>query len=280
MRSRFAVKLVFFVSIGSVLLHVSGFPAGAQRRDVLGAHANFGRGCPACHLSHSPSIRNGDGSVFDTGMLWGKDVAATYKATGGNFLLARPTDSEEKRGLLLCLSCHAGDYAPAAMMRNRIYEPVAYGLEDGNEVPTFTEQPNEPTAIKLSHHPVGVDVRIGCGGAQAWDCFRKNGVLNQGSGFTRFTAHYGYFLEGKNHEDSSLVCTTCHNPHSMNLTHVTTETASEVYPPGVYATKYFLRAPYSEGPPSRRSNISAQFCRQCHAELSNEMNGSTAGTVL
>jgi len=28
------------------------------------------------------------------------------------------------------------------------------------------------------------------------------------------------------------------------------------------------------------SNQTAQFCRQCHADKSNEMNGSTASTVF
>jgi hypothetical protein len=51
-------------------------------------------------------------------------------------------------------------------------------------------------------------------------------------------------------------------------------------PPGTYATTFFLRAPYNPNDTNPMSNQTAQFCRQCHADKSNEMNGSTAGTVF
>ena len=51
-------------------------------------------------------------------------------------------------------------------------------------------------------------------------------------------------------------------------------------PPGTYATTFFLRAPYNPNDTNPMSNQTAQFCRQCHADKSNEMNGSTAGRVL
>jgi hypothetical protein len=50
--------------------------------------------------------------------------------------------------------------------------------------------------------------------------------------------------------------------------------------PGNYATTFFLRGPYNVSDTNPNSNQGAQFCRQCHSELSNEMNGSTAGTVF
>jgi len=54
----------------------------------------------------------------------------------------------------------------------------------------------------------------------------------------------------------------------------------EGLPPGNYATMFFLRAPYNPGSTNAMSNQTAQFCRQCHGDKSNEMNGSTAGTVF
>jgi hypothetical protein len=76
-----------------------------------------------------------------------------------------------------------------------------------------------------------------------------------------------------------VVCTTCHNPHLMNVVTVTSTSMSGL-PAGTYATMLFLRAPYNPASGTVDSNQTAQFCRQCHAAESNEMNGSTAGTTL
>ena len=76
-----------------------------------------------------------------------------------------------------------------------------------------------------------------------------------------------------------VVCTTCHEPHVMNVVTVTKNSTSGL-PAGNYATMFFLRAPYNPNDTNPLSNQNSQFCRQCHADKSNEMNGSTAGTVL
>jgi hypothetical protein len=51
-------------------------------------------------------------------------------------------------------------------------------------------------------------------------------------------------------------------------------------PAANYATMPFLRGPCNPSDPNPASNQTAQFCRQCHADKSNEMNGSSAGTVF
>ena len=56
--------------------------------------------------------------------------------------------------------------------------------------------------------------------------------------------------------------------------------ATSGLPAGSYATMFFLRAPYNPNDTNPLSNQTAQFCRQCHADKSNEMNGSTARTVF
>ena len=275
-----------FVRYSSIALAISiGFLpyTNADRRDVLGAHLNYGRGCPACHVSHTGTFRNCDGSVSSATMLWGEDVSSTYTSNGGDYLYAGvPAESPEKRGILVCLTCHTGNYAPAAMLKNSTYETLPYLVEDLGSIPTFTDKPFDESGKLLSEHPSGIDVHIRCGVALAWDCVERDGTLTMaGARSSRFAANYGFFLKQHSYAHQSvLVCTTCHNPHSMSLTDVEVQSESQVYPPGIYATKYFLRAPYAEGPPSRTSNQSAQFCRQCHADLSNEFNGSTAGTIL
>src|SRR5690349_328430 len=50
--------------------------------DVLGAHLNYGRGCPACHAPHSGAYGNGIQKGFDSTAgsiaLWGEDVGSLY----------------------------------------------------------------------------------------------------------------------------------------------------------------------------------------------------------
>ena len=103
----------------------------------------------------------------------------------------------------------------------------------------------------------------------------------QGVLSSRFAASYGYFVKPVHSGDPSfLFCSSCHNPHSMTWTAVTAETASNLYPPGTYPTKHFLRAPeYDVEVRPAMDNRRAQFCRQCHADKSNEMNGSRFGAL-
>jgi hypothetical protein len=65
----------------------------------------------------------------------------------------------------------------------------------------------------------------------------------------------------------------------MNVVTVSSNSTSGL-PRGNYATMFFLRAPYNPNDSNPLSNQTSQFCRQCHADKSNEMNGSTASTVF
>jgi hypothetical protein len=65
----------------------------------------------------------------------------------------------------------------------------------------------------------------------------------------------------------------------MNVVTVNGNSTSGL-PSGSYATMFFLRGPYNPNDPNPLSNQTAQFCRQCHADKSNEMNGSVTGTVF
>jgi len=91
---------------------------------------------------------------------------------------------------------------------------------------------------------------------------------------------YGFFVKPENDGNGLVVvCTTCHNPHSRTVINVNTNAASALFPPGTYSMRYFLRAPYKPVAAEDGSNQIAQFCRQCHADKSNEMNGSPADSV-
>jgi hypothetical protein len=258
--------------------------------DALGAHLNGGRGCNACHAGHSGFAGNGankaDNSSASATAQWGQDVSGLYGKTiatgGGEYTEVLPTSmsaaTPDVAGILTCLSCHDGNYASASMMKNRIYEtlPATYGHQ--NTIPTLfgTSESNY-----LAQHPIGMNARVSCGGAMGWDCTESKGVISMtGPMSSRFVKNYGFFVApGVYNNQSVVVCTTCHEPHSMRAVNVTSNSNSGLAP-GTYPTMFFLRAPYNPNDTNPNANSTSQFCRQCHADKSNEMNGSSAGTVI
>ena len=261
--------------------------------DVLGAHLNYGRGCTACHSPHSGASGNGKARTLDASaarnpILWGEDVIGLYGRTitsgGGKFVEVLPAsmsaNTPDVAGMLTCLSCHDGNFAPAAMMKNKVYEtlPSTYGVR--SQVPTLIGTGGITAGSFISEHPIGLSARIGCGGS-GWDCAEINGAISmRGTNSSHFVSSYGFFVKpGVYNNRAVIVCTTCHDPHVMNIVKVT-QSSNSGLPPGNYATMFFLRAPYNPSNTNPMSNQTAQFCRQCHGDKSNEMNGSTAGTVF
>jgi hypothetical protein len=284
------------VSVGLMFLAVAGFAAAqitTSSSDVLGAHLNYGRGCTACHAPHSGASGNGNAQTANsnTGVqaLWGSDPGGLYGRTittgGGSYVEVLPASMEaatpDVLGVLACLSCHDGNYASNTMMKNRLYEtlPATYGTS--NPVPTLLGTSLSGAASYINQHPIGLNAKINCGGPSNWDCSQADGVIRMnGANSTRFVKNYGFFVQPGNYNNSAVVlCITCHNPHAMSTVTVAAGPNSGL-PPGNYATMFFLRAPYNPNDSNPMSNQTAQFCRQCHADKSNEMNGSTAGTVF
>src|SRR3954447_17165498 len=280
--------------VALILLGVASFAAAQIARpnnDVLGAHLNYGRGCTACHSPHSGAAGNGNGksaiSLSGTGPLWGADASGllgkTMTTGGGKFVEVLPAsmaaNTPDVSGMLTCLSCHDGNIAPKAMMKNQVYEslPSTYGR--ANSVPTLMGS-SGGTGGYLNDHPMGLSARIKCGGSN-WDCAMSNGVVRMtGARSSQFVSNYGFFVKPGSYNNSAvIVCTTCHDPHSMNAVNVSNSSNSGL-PAGTYTTMFFLRAPYNPNDMNPQSNQTAQFCRQCHADKSNEMNGSSAKTVF
>jgi len=153
--------------------------------------------------------------------------------------------------------------------------PTTYGT--ANAIPTLIGS----NGNYLSEHPVGLNAKVSCGGATAWDCSEINGaIVMKGPNSSKFVSNYGFFVQLGNYNNTAVVvCTTCHDPHVMNVVKVTSGSNSGL-PSGTYSTMFFLRAPYNPNDTNPLSNQTAQFCRQCHADKSNEVNGSTARTVF
>jgi hypothetical protein len=285
------MKKVFLVTL--MVLAVAGFAAAQITNvttDVLGAHLNYGRGCAGCHAPHSGAYGNGAAKHGDTSAgniaLWGQDVGGLYGQTittgqteHGTYSEVLPsaltTSTPDVAGVLMCLSCHDGNYAQGAMMKNKVFEtlPSTYGTY--NNIPTLLGSDNTTAGNYLNDHPVGLNAYVTCGGTYDWDCTVVNGAVQMtGPNSSQFVKNYGFFVSTKSYNNQpTVMCTTCHNQHVMNTVKVTNGTTSGL-PSGNYATMFFVRAPYNPASGTANSNQTAQFCRQCHGAEGNESNGS------
>src|ERR1022692_4037829 len=256
--------------------------------DVLGAHLNYGRGCAACHAPHSGAWGNGANKSGDTtsgtSILWGQDVGnlvgktivtgSTNGTTGYTEVL--PTmfaGTPDVNGLLTCLSCHDGNWAEGAMMKDKVYEalPSTYGTY--NNIPTLLGNDGDGAGNYLANHPVGLNATVACGGQWNWDCVETNGkIAMSGPNSSKFFTNYGFFVSLSAYNNTAVVtCTSCHNQHIMNVVAVTTKNSGQT--PGYYATMFFVNGPYNPASGVASSNQTAQFCRQCHGGEANESNG-------
>jgi len=290
--------------IATMFMAAASFAAAqiqAPTTDVLGAHLNYGRGCAGCHAPHSGAYGNGAAKTADptagSEILWGQDVASlygktvqfggTFGTTGqGSYTEVLPTTmaatTPDVNGLLTCLSCHDGNYAEGAMMKNKVYEtlPSTYGTY--NTVPTLLGNDGTTAGNYLNDHPVGLNAVMSCSGPYNWDCTisATGAVQMTGTNSSKFVTNYGFFVSpGTYNSQPVVVCTTCHNQHLMNVVSVTSTSKSGL-PAGTYATMFFLRGPYNPASGTAGSNQTAQFCRQCHGGEANESNGGTAVTTF
>jgi cytochrome c553 len=287
--------------IAIMVLTAAGFAAAqgpnfSPSTDVLGAHLNYGRGCAACHAPHSGAYGNGNAKTADptsgSSILWGEDVASLYgktlsfagvngtSATFETLPSSMVAGTPDVTGLLTCLSCHDGNYATGAMMKNQVYEtlPATYGT--ANVVPTLLGNDGTTTGNYLNDHPVGLNATMSCTGQYNWDCTisATGAVQMTGTNSAKFKANYGFFVKpGVYNSTPVVVCTTCHNQHLMNVVKVSASNSGQ--PAGTYQTMFFLVGPYNPGSGTAGSNQTAQFCRQCHGGEANESNNGTAVTI-
>lgn len=293
MKKNLAVLLMVLGLAGLAMAQI-----GTVSTDVLGAHLNFGRGCAGCHAPHSGARGNGittvDGSTGDVA-LWGQDVANLVGKTiqTGQFDFGRKYSetlpalgvnaAPDALGVTACLSCHDGNWATGAMMKNQVFETVP-STYASNTIPT--ELGNDGNTAKgdyLNDHPVGANAIIGCGGPYSWDCtIDATGKIVYGPMMQNFVNNYGFFVSpAAISNQPAVLCTTCHNQHLMNIVAVTNDNGLTTgLPSGNYLTAFFIKAPYNINNQNPGGNQTAQFCRQCHGGEANEKNGSTAKTIF
>jgi hypothetical protein len=286
MKKSFLVLLMILAVASFALAQIQ-----APTSDVLGAHLNYGRGCAGCHAPHNGAMGNGNDKSGDltggTSILWGEDVGALYGktiitgstngSTGYTEVLpaSMAAGTPDVNGLLTCLSCHDGNYAVGAMMKNQVYEtlPATYGTL--NTIPTLLGGTATNSEGYLATHPVGLNATVSCGGQWNWDCTETNGVISMtGPNSSAFVKNYGFFVSPTAYNNTAVVtCTSCHNQHLMNVVSVTNGPKSGL-PTGKYATMFFVIGPYNPASGTAGSNQTAQFCRECHGGEANESNGS------
>ena len=307
MNRNFLLALMFLATAGLAAAQMQN-----PTSDVLGAHLNYGRGCTACHAPHSGVYGNGNAAKSDptsgSVALWGEDLGSLFGktivsgstdgSTGFNETLpgSNTASTPDMAGLLMCLSCHDGNYATGAMMKNQVYESLPPSYGSLNTIPTLLGNDHTGVGNYLNDHPVGLEAVISCGGTYDWDCnvSAAGKVLMNGPNSSQFVVNYGFFVSPKPYNNKpTVMCTTCHNQHLMNVVKVKngftitgsgatgTTTGNTGLPSGNYATMFFIRAPYNPASATPGSNQTAQFCRQCHGYEGNESNGGlTVPTVF
>lgn len=260
------------------------------RNDAMGAHLNFGRGCATCHQTHSGTAARGVDAPGSPApgvtALWGEDVTGFFIQTTRP--AGEPADADQQRetpdvsGVVACLSCHDGNYASQAMMQDEIYEKMPPRFDAHGIIPTWYPAPvGLDPALLMGAHPVGLSAVMRCGDSDSWDCSQSEGVIvMKGAKSSQFVKDYGFFVKPAEYNNTAVVvCTTCHEPHRMNVFSVGPGSRSGL-PPGTYATMFFLRGPYNRVSGNPRNDTAAQFCRQCHAAQANETYGANIPTVF
>ena len=271
MKKLFFVMFVVLIAAGLAAAQTYTSGTGLTGIDVLGAHNNGGRGCAGCHAPHSGAAGGGGNAVTganagtDTlsgsNALFGQDVAPLFGlsltfATDGGYVEDLPTqaaayttNTDELRGIMMCLACHDGVVAKGQMMTGFSWEQtnklLPAGVYGPNGIPTLlgNDSGNGNTSGYGNDHPVGTAATLGAlrlvsSPAKATDPLTVTmnaGAITAiaptaGTTYATFAANYGYpaiagtawewgFAYAQWREQMLLqafmTCTTCHNQHVM-----------------------------------------------------------------
>ena len=336
MKKLFFVMFVVLIAAGLAAAQTYTQGTGLTGIDVLGAHNNGGRGCAGCHAPHSGAAGGGGSAVAGKGAgtdtqsgsnaLFGQDVAPLFGLTltfgqdgnaGAGYVEVLPTqaaayttNTDELRGIMMCLACHDGVVAKGQMMTGFSWEQTNKLLPTGvygpNGIPTLlgNDSGNGNTSQYGNDHPVGTAATLGAlrlvsSPAKATDplTVTMNGsaigtiAATPGTSYAQFAANYGFpaiagsawewgFAMPNGSSDPSkafMTCTTCHNQHVMYIYAAPAgKQVGSAIAGGKYPTYFFVNGPYNPGSgnttPTKAASTT-QFCRQCHTGEQNEAAG-------
>ena len=261
------MKKVLFLLV--IALFATGMAmAQVVAGDILGPHNVQGHGCASCHAPHNGAAGNKSGGDATTGevYLWGRNLplGATYQAFGGKTIAIQAsfTETDPQFHTAACLSCHDSSIGVAGMT-GQTFEVT----QDGAKPNTYL---NSDTL--KNDHPV--DVAYTPGGYNWPGTVDVNGTITWTATVPAFSAprsvrFYGDKVAGK----AMVECSTCHNPHAMNVARVKLADGTSANKP----TAFFIRGWYDDG--NTASNSTQQFCRSCHYSKSNEYVGNAIPTT-
>lgn len=257
------------------------------------------------------------GKTFDF-----SDVSTTGSANRYEFVTAAnsnptamtPQQYSDMRGIVMCLACHDGAVAKGAMMQNWAFEqqigalPSSYGA---GKIPSLlgadgtTNLGSSTDGGNYNNdHPIGENATI----SAALGSFYNNATnglvytisatgsitaLAYAGQYQQFVGSYGApaLLKGAHSYPTPVnasnvpyvVCTTCHDQHSMNVYAASQTSPIAGSTTGTYTKYFFINAPYNPNTvnvPLGYAASTTQFCRQCHFGESNEANGGTLPTTF
>jgi hypothetical protein len=247
------------------------------------------------------------------------DLTNSYTANSGKYVFVAPAGLvgataqgySDIRGIVMCLACHDGATAKGAMMQNKAYEqqigalPSSYGT---GAIPTLLGADGSSSGYH-NDHPVGENATVSAALGSAYGTGAATNGLNYtitGTSpsqaisaitaigqYVTFMSNYGApaLMKGAHSYGTPvnaagvpyLVCTTCHNQHSMNIYASSATSPITGVTNGTYATYFFINGPYNVNNvavSSTTASSTTQFCRQCHFGESNEAAGGSIPTAF
>jgi len=331
MKKLLFVTFVVLIAAGLAAAQTYTSGTGLTGIDVLGAHNNGGRGCAGCHAPHSgaaggggDAINGATGAGTDTqsgsNALFGQDVGPLFGVTFtfGNGYVEGPvtqaaaytTNTDELRGILMCLACHDGVVAKGQMVTGTSWEQkynlLPAGVYGPNGIPTLLGNDNGDgnTSGYGNDHPVGTQATLGAlrlvsSPAKATDPLTvtlTNGAISSiaptaGTTYATFAANYGYpaiagtawdwgfHMPNASTDPSTafMTCTTCHNQHVMYVyktpaAYTGHGQAGSAIAGGTYPTYFFVNGPYNPGSGNTTPTLAASTTQFCRQCHTGEQN--------
>ncbi|MGB0119271.1 MAG: hypothetical protein WBP73_20815 [Terriglobales bacterium] len=258
------------------------------------------------------------GQTFDFSDIGNKGSGNTYEfvtAANGNPTAMTAQQYSDMRGAVMCLACHDGAIAKGAMMQNWAFEeqigalPTSYGTA---KIPTLlgadgtTNLGSSTDGGNYNNdHPIGENATLSAvlgtyynnaTNGIVWTVSTANAITSVAyyGQYSQFVTSYGapVLLKGAHSYGTPVnaagipyvVCTTCHDQHSMNVYSVVgAGNPIAGGAAGTYAKYFFINGPYNPDTvniPLGTAASTTQFCRQCHFGESNEANGGTLPTTF